>query len=126
MKVGDIGCRYLSFDDDATCFARAYGTQIKRESDGGDCRFARNNLASLYLLSGYREVGEATARALAQHFLTLDELMAAPADILEGVDDVGPIVARHIRAFASDDRNRGCCRAAGSRGHVAGSHGTGR
>ena len=56
---------------------------------------------------GIREVGEATARALAQHFLTLDELMAAPADILEGVDDVGPIVARHIRAFASDDRNRG-------------------
>ena len=55
---------------------------------------------------GIREVGEATARALAQHFLTLDELMAAPADILEGVDDVGPIVARHIRAFASDDRNR--------------------
>ena len=56
---------------------------------------------------GIREVGEATARALAQHFLTLDELMAAPADILEGVDDVGPIVAQHIRAFASDDRNRG-------------------
>ena len=56
---------------------------------------------------GIRGVGEANARALAQHFLTLDELMAASADILEGVDDVGPIVARHIRAFASDDRNRG-------------------
>ena len=55
---------------------------------------------------GIREVGEATARALAQHFLVLDELLAAPADVLEGVDDVGPVVARHIREFADDDHNR--------------------
>ena len=54
---------------------------------------------------GIREVGEATARALAQHFLVLDELLAAPADVLEGVDDVGPVVARHIREFADDGRN---------------------
>ena len=51
-------------------------------------------------------MGEATARALAQHFLVLDELLAAPADVLEGVDDVGPVVARHIREFADDGRNR--------------------
>lgn len=55
---------------------------------------------------GIREVGEATARALAQHFLVLDELLAAPADVLEGVDDVGPVVARYIREFADDERNR--------------------
>ena len=55
---------------------------------------------------GIREVGEATARALAQHFLSLDELLAAPADVLEGVDDVGPVVARHICEFAHDERNR--------------------
>jgi DNA ligase (NAD+) len=55
---------------------------------------------------GIREVGEATARALAQHFLTLEDLLAAPAEVLEGVDDVGPVVARHIRAFVCDERNR--------------------
>jgi DNA ligase (NAD+) len=55
---------------------------------------------------GIREVGEATARALANHFLELDALLAAPTDELEGVDDVGPIVARHIRGFANDDRNK--------------------
>tara|TARA_X000000950_G_scaffold26616_2_gene28654 strand:- start:417 stop:2435 length:2019 start_codon:yes stop_codon:yes gene_type:complete len=55
---------------------------------------------------GIREVGEATARALANHFLELDALLAAPTDELEGVDDVGPIVARHIRGFASDNRNK--------------------
>ena len=55
---------------------------------------------------GIREVGEATARALANHFLELDVLLAASTDVLEGVDDVGPIVARHIRGFAGDERNQ--------------------
>ena len=55
---------------------------------------------------GIREVGEATARALATHFLELDALLAASTDVLEGVDDVGPIVAHHIRGFASDERNQ--------------------
>ena len=55
---------------------------------------------------GIREVGEATARALANYFLELDALLAASTDLLEGVDDVGPIVARHIRGFASDERNQ--------------------
>ena len=55
---------------------------------------------------GIREVGEATARALANHFLGLDALLAASTNVLEGVDDVGPIVARHIRGFAGDERNQ--------------------
>ena len=55
---------------------------------------------------GIREVGEATARALAQHFLTLEALLDAPAEVLEGVDDVGPVVARYIRLFSEDERNR--------------------
>ena len=55
---------------------------------------------------GIREVGEATARALANHFLDLDVLLAASPDVLEGVDDVGPIVARHIQGFAADERNQ--------------------
>jgi DNA ligase (NAD+) len=52
-------------------------------------------------------VGEAIARALAQHFLTLEALLNVPAEVLEGVDDVGPIVAHYIRLFSQDDRNRG-------------------
>lgn len=63
-------------------------------------------LPRLIYALGIREVGEATARALASHFLTLDEVMAAPVETLEDVDDVGPIVAKHIRAFVLDSRNR--------------------
>ncbi len=48
---------------------------------------------------GIREVGEATARALTNHFKTLDNIIAANTDELLEVDDVGPIVAQHIRRF---------------------------
>ena len=48
---------------------------------------------------GIREVGEATAANLAQHFGNLDALIGADAEALEAVDDVGPIVAQKVRAF---------------------------
>ena len=63
-------------------------------------------LPRLIYALGIREVGEATARALASHFLTLEEIMAASVETLEDVDDVGPIVAKHIRAFVLDARNQ--------------------
>jgi len=59
----------------------------------------------LYAL-GVREVGEATALALARHFGTLDALMEADPDILQTVPDVGPVVAAHIFAFFSVSENR--------------------
>lgn len=58
----------------------------------------------LYAL-GIREVGEATARTLTQYFGTLDKLMSATeADLIE-VEDVGPIVAQHIRMFFDQEDN---------------------
>jgi DNA ligase (NAD+) len=59
----------------------------------------------LYAL-GIREVGEATARALAGHFRDLDPLMAADAARLREVPDVGPVVADHVAAFFRGARNR--------------------
>ena len=59
----------------------------------------------LYAL-GIREVGEATALSLAQHFASLDELMIAEQEALIDVPDVGPIVAAHVRAFFQEDHNR--------------------
>ena len=66
----------------------------------------RTTLPRLIYALGIREVGEATSRALADHFLTLDELLPASIETLEEVDDVGPIVAKHIRAFVSEPRNQ--------------------
>jgi DNA ligase (NAD+) len=58
----------------------------------------------LYSL-GIREVGEATAQTLANNFGTLDAVIAASIDQLIEIDDVGPIVARHIVDFFNNPDN---------------------
>ena len=55
---------------------------------------------------GIREVGEATAQALANKFLTLEALMSASEGQLQQAPDVGPVVAAHLHAFFSQSHNR--------------------
>jgi len=55
---------------------------------------------------GIREVGEATALALARHFGTLEPLMAADERAIRQVPDVGPVVAAHVAAFFASDEHR--------------------
>jgi DNA ligase (NAD+) len=69
-------------------------------------RSKATTLPRLLLALGVREVGEATALALAQHFGTLEKLMAADAAAIEQVPDVGPIVAAHVAAFFSSPDHR--------------------
>lgn len=59
----------------------------------------------LYSL-GIREVGEATAMNLAQHFKSLDMVQVATHEQLVEVQDIGDIVASHITSFFSQDKNR--------------------
>lgn len=56
---------------------------------------------------GIREVGEATAQALANHFGDLPAIIAADAEALEEVADIGPIVAQHIATFFRNKDNLG-------------------
>jgi DNA ligase (NAD+) len=58
----------------------------------------------LYAL-GIREVGEATAAALARQFGTLAALRKADAAALQTTPDVGPIVAAHVAQFFGDAAN---------------------
>ena len=58
----------------------------------------------LYAL-GIREVGDATARSLAQAFGDLDALMKADEMQLEAVRDIGPVVAAHIANFFKQSHN---------------------
>jgi DNA ligase (NAD+) len=55
---------------------------------------------------GIRHVGEATAKALARHFGSLDAVMNAPEAQLIGVPDVGPIVAKSLHTFFAQAHNR--------------------
>ncbi len=55
---------------------------------------------------GIREVGEATAQNLANHFGSLEALAAAEEPELLEVDDVGPIVAKHLVTFFHQPHNK--------------------
>jgi len=56
-------------------------------------------LARFLFALGIREVGEATALSLARHFGSWEALAAATEQQLLQVDDVGPVVADHLRQF---------------------------
>jgi len=62
-------------------------------------------LAKFIYSLGIREVGEATALALANHFGKLDGLIQASIETLLDVPDVGPIVAGHLRGFFDNPDN---------------------
>jgi DNA ligase (NAD+) len=55
----------------------------------------------LYAL-GMRDVGEATALALAQHFGDITALRRAGEDEIQRVPDVGPVVAKNVAAYFRD------------------------
>lgn len=68
---------------------------------------SKNTTLSRFLFAlGIREVGEATAAALAQHFGDMPSLMDADIETIQRVPDVGPVVAAHIRGFFADPANR--------------------
>ena len=62
-------------------------------------------LARFIFALGIRDVGEATALNLANHFKTLDELKAADLDQLQQVPDVGEVVANRIFVFWRETHN---------------------
>jgi DNA ligase (NAD+) len=55
---------------------------------------------------GISEVGETTAKNLAQHFRSLEALMAADEAALQTVKDIGPEMAKSIVAFSSSADNQ--------------------
>ncbi|MGB9495342.1 MAG: NAD-dependent DNA ligase LigA [Azonexus sp.] len=66
----------------------------------------QTSLARFIFALGIRNVGEATARDLARHFGNLEGLLAADADALQLVPDVGPVVAASISSFLAEAHNR--------------------
>lgn len=55
---------------------------------------------------GIREVGEATARSLAQHFKEFEPIENASIEELEQISDIGPVVAHNIHTFFQQEHNK--------------------
>ncbi|MEX0618480.1 MAG: NAD-dependent DNA ligase LigA [Pseudohongiellaceae bacterium] len=62
-------------------------------------------LAKFLYSLGVREIGEATAAALANYFGTLERIIAADEETLMAVPDVGAVVASHVHTFFSIEDN---------------------
>lgn len=59
----------------------------------------------LYAL-GIRDVGEATAAAIANHFGSVEAIQDASEEAIQEVPDVGPVVAAHAHMFFQQPHNR--------------------
>ena len=67
---------------------------------------AKNTTLARFIFAlGIREVGEATALNLANHFKTLEALQNADLEALKQVPDVGEVVANRILAFWHEPHN---------------------
>lgn len=66
----------------------------------------QTTLAKFLYALGIREVGVATAQNLVNHFLDLKVLVKADLEALLEVDDVGPIVAKHLLSFFDEPHNQ--------------------
>ena len=69
-------------------------------------RSKQTSLRRFIYALGIRLVGEATARALALQFQSVERLLDATLDELQGVRDVGPEVAEQIHDFTQTAENR--------------------
>jgi len=76
----------------------------------------KTTLARFIYALGIRNVGEATAKDMARHFGSLDKFMAADAERLQQVRDVGPVVAQSIVEFFAEQHNNDVIRQLRERG----------
>jgi DNA ligase (NAD+) len=65
-----------------------------------------NELHRLIYGLGIRHVGERTAKILANHFDSIDELMSADVESLSGIFEIGGVVAAAIFEWFAEPRNR--------------------
>lgn len=69
-------------------------------------RSKTTTLARFLFALGIREVGEASARVLADHFQSLDAIMQASQEEIIALPDIGPVVAKNIQHFFEEAHNK--------------------
>jgi len=83
-------------------FAEKSARTLLEEIDGS----RKAGLARVLMGLGIRFVGERTAELLAEEFGSMDALMAASAEELERVEEVGPRISQAILEFFRQDANQ--------------------
>ena len=83
-------------------FAKKSATTLVEEIE----QSKKAGLAPVLMGLGIRFVGERTAQLIAQQFGSIDSLIAATAEELERVEEVGPRISQAILEFFAQARNR--------------------
>ncbi len=63
-------------------------------------------LGRLLFALGIRHVGEKVARVVAEHFGSMDALMAASAEEISAIPGVGPVIGESLHSWLADSRNQ--------------------
>jgi DNA ligase (NAD+) len=103
--IQDISDLYTIAKDDLLALERYADKSAQNLLDEIEASLEQDLDRFLYAL-GIPLVGSATARLLAQHFASLDDVMEADEDALTAIDDIGPEVAHSIVTFFADADNR--------------------
>jgi DNA ligase (NAD+) len=85
---------------------RRFGEKNAASLFKGITKSKQTTLPRLLFALGIPQVGESTARALAEHFGDLEPLMRADAAKIEETPDVGPVVSQEIEKFFADPEAR--------------------
>jgi DNA ligase (NAD+) len=103
--VHDVADLYRLTKADLMQFDRM-GDKLAENLLGAIAGSKQRDLATFIFALGIRHVGAQTAKLLAGAFGSLPNLMAATADELQAVREIGPQVAQSITAFFRGEENR--------------------
>lgn len=121
FEIYEVGPKILDrFKDEGLISDAADLFTLKKEDISGLERFgeksAENIIKSiedhkkvslwrfLYAL-GILHIGEQTARDIALHFGSLEKIMRATCDEINGIENIGPVVAKSIYSYFQDKKN---------------------
>ncbi len=76
-------------------------TSLVRAAEGAKSQPLSRVLVGL----GIRHVGPVAARELARRFRSYDELAAAPLEVLEAVEGIGPVIAQSVYVYCREEEN---------------------
>ncbi|GAC1306872.1 MAG: NAD-dependent DNA ligase LigA [Steroidobacteraceae bacterium] len=96
----------FELDTDALASLDRFGDKSARKLQEAIDAAKKTTLPRLLYGLGIRDVGEATAASLANHFNDLSALRQASAEDIERIPDIGPVVARNVAGYFADPANR--------------------
>jgi DNA ligase (NAD+) len=104
-KIADAADLYFLKVDDLADLERMAEKSARNAIEAIEASRGRP-LARIIHALGIREVGEHSAQVLAEHFGTMDALMAASGDDLQKAHGIGPVVAGNIASFFASAASR--------------------